>query len=197
MMIKGEHLVLRPVTDADWPVLERWGQEREGLWGPFQRFQLDHLSRLREIYLQTGLLKRESGLLLVETILEHEVIGFVRYTLIPFPDEDHPYPEIGFGLPEASARGKGYAKEAVALLVDYLFGGYATERIAAFTDEANIPARRMMESLGFWREGLLHRAMFRDGEWQNIEIYAILREDWKAARQLADSDEERGKEGDA
>ena len=189
-MIKGEHLVLRPMREGDWSILERWGQDREGLWGPFQRFQLDHLTQLREIYQTTGLLKRESGLLLVETIATHEVIGFVRYTMIPFPDEDHPYPEIGFGLPETSARGKGYAKEAVSLLVNYLFDGYATERIAAFTDELNIPARRMMESLGFWREGVLRRSMFRDGEWQNVVIYSILREDWKAAPQTANGQQD-------
>jgi RimJ/RimL family protein N-acetyltransferase len=176
-MIRGERIVLRPIQDQDWPAIEEWGQKREALWGPYQRFQLDHVALLRQAYQQTGLLSRDSGLLLVETVQGQEVIGFVRYSMIPFPDADMPYPEIGFGIPKASARGKGYAKEAVTLLVQYLFAGYPVERIIAFTDQENIPAQRMMERVGFQQEGTLRRSMFRDGQWRDILIYGILRQD--------------------
>ena len=177
-MIKGSHVILRPIQDDDWPIIEEWGHNREALWGPFQRFQMDHVPSLRQAYQQTGLLKRESGMLLIETLEDQQVIGFVRYTLIPFPDSDLPNPEIGFGIPMASAHGKGYAKEAVKLLVDYLFSGYPTERIVAFTDTENIPAQKVMEGIGFRCEGTMRRAMFRNGRWQDIAIYGILREEW-------------------
>jgi len=99
-----------------------------------------------------GLLTRESGFLLVETVQKQEIIGFVRYTLIPYPDVDMPYPEIGFGIPAISARGKGYAQEAVKLLVGYLFSGYPVERIMAFTDGDNVPSQRVLERLDFiWK----------------------------------------------
>jgi RimJ/RimL family protein N-acetyltransferase len=174
-MIRGARILLRPIQDNDWQTIEEWGRERDALWGPHQRFQLDHLPLLRQAYQQTGLLKRESALLLVETIANQEVVGFVRYTLIPFPDADMPYPEIGFGIPNASARGEGYAKEAVNLLVEYLFAGYPVERLVAFTDRENIRAQRLLQSLGFQQEGTLRRAMFRDGEWRDILIFGILR----------------------
>jgi RimJ/RimL family protein N-acetyltransferase len=180
-MIKGIRIVLRPVQEQDWSIIETWGKERDGLWEPYQRHQLDHLPLLRKAFQQTDLLKRESGILLIETLDTRQVIGFVRYTLISVPDSDTPHPEIGFGLPEAGARGKGYAKEALNLLVDYLFSGYPTERITAFTDSENIPAQRTMESIGFQREGTLRRSMFRDGRWCDVAIYALLREEWKPA----------------
>jgi RimJ/RimL family protein N-acetyltransferase len=141
---------------------------------------MDHIPLLRQAYQQTYLLKREAGFLLIETLQDQQVIGFVRYTLIPYPDSDTPYPEIGFGMPVASAQGKGYAKEAVKLLTDYIFSGYPTERIGAFTDIENIPSQRVMESIGFQREGLLRRAMFRDGKWCDIAMYGILRQEWKS-----------------
>ena len=179
-MIKGTHVALRPIQDKDWTAIEEWGQSREAFWGPFQRFQMDHVPLLRQAYQQSGLLKRESGLLLIETLEDHQVIGFVRYTLIPYPDGDLPHPEIGFGIPVTAARGKGYATEAVRLLVDYLFSGYPTERIAAFTDAENIRAQRVMEGIGFQREGTLRRAMFRDGQWRDVAIYGLLRQAWNA-----------------
>jgi RimJ/RimL family protein N-acetyltransferase len=177
-MIEGSRILLRPIQERDWALLEAWGERRAGLWGRFQRFQLDHLPLLRRAYAQTSLLSRESGFLLIETRLDRQVIGFVRYTLIPYPDSDLPHPEIGFGLPEASVQGKGYAKEALQLLVDYLFAGYPCERISAFTDPENLPARRVMESLGFQCEGALRRALFRDGEWRDVALYGLLRREW-------------------
>ena len=178
-MIRGTRILLRPVRDEDWPIVEVWGRSREALWGSFQRFQLDHLPRLREAYHETGLLQRDVGFLLIETIQDQRVVGFVRYTLVKFPDVDLPYPDIGFGIPEVGERGKGFAKEAVGLLVDYLLSGYSTERVAALTDVENVPAQRVLESLGFQREGVLRRASFRDGRWCDIAVYSIMRDEWK------------------
>ena len=178
-MIVGSRVRLRPIQDQDWPIIRAWGQSRDGLWGPFQRFQMDHVPLLEQAYRQTGMLKRESGMLLIETLKRPTVIGFVRYTLIPFPDGDLPQPEIGFGLPDRSAQGKGYAREAVKLLVDYLFAGYPAERITAFTDEDNLPSQRLMEAVGFGREGTLRRSMFRDGQWHDIAVYGLLRQEWQ------------------
>jgi aminoglycoside 6'-N-acetyltransferase len=174
-MIRGERVLLRPIRDEDWSKFEEWGQSRDALWGPFQRFQMDHLPLLREAYQQTKLLQRQSGVLLIEAVQDQQVVGYVSYTMLGFPDTDLPYPEIGFGVPEIDARGRGYATEAVQLLVDYLFRGYPVERIAGFTDCENVPAQRVMGQAGFQREGVLRRAMFRDGQWHNIAVYAVLR----------------------
>ena len=174
-MIEGGQIRLRPLRDEDWHKIEEWGSTREALWGPYQRFQLDHVPLLREAYQQTALLRRDGGMLLIETSQDRQVVGFVRYSLLSLPDADLPHPEIGFGIPDVVARGKGHAREAVQLLVEYLFAGYPAERVSAFTEEGNEPAQRVMESVGFRREGTLRRAMFRDGEWRNILLYGILR----------------------
>jgi RimJ/RimL family protein N-acetyltransferase len=179
-MIKGTYILLRPMRDEDWPLFEEWGRSREALWGPYQRFQLDHLPLLRDAYRQTGLLKRESGFLLVETLDDQRVVGFVRYTLIPFPDSDLPQPEIGFGITDVSARGQGFATEAVGLVLAYLFSGYPAERISALTDAENASAQHVLEEVGFRREGTLRRALFRDGHWRDVILYGILREECKS-----------------
>ena len=64
----------------------------------------------------------------------------------------------------------------------YLFAGYAANRIAAFTDVENVPARRLLESLGFRMEGVLRRSSFRDGQWRDLASYAVLREEWELRR---------------
>jgi aminoglycoside 6'-N-acetyltransferase len=176
-MIKGNRVLLRPIREEDWPKFEEWGKSREALWGPFQRFQMDHVPLLREAFQQTGLLKRESGILLIEAIKDQRLVGYVRYTMLNLPDADLPYPEVGFGIPEVNARGEGYAQEAVRLLVEYLFASYPVERVAAFTDDENKPAQRVLERVGFQREGALRRAMFRDGQWRDVAVYGMLRDE--------------------
>jgi aminoglycoside 6'-N-acetyltransferase len=180
-MIKGKNVLLRPIRDEGWSIIEDWGKNREAFWGPYQRFQMDHLPLLQEAFQKTGLLSREGGLLLIETIEGESVVGFVRYSMLAVPDADHPYPEIGFGVPEIRARGKGYGKEGIGLLVEYLFCGYPTERIGAFTDIENKPAQRLMENLGFQREGVIRKGFFRDGDWHDIALYSVLRGEFKGS----------------
>jgi RimJ/RimL family protein N-acetyltransferase len=176
-LLVGRKIRLRPVHDEDLATFERWGRSRAGLWGPFQRYQLDHVRRLQEAYARTGLLDRAGAVLLIETLDDGRVVGFVRYTLTAYPDADCPWPDIGFGIGDEADRGKGYAREAVGLLVDYLFATFPVERVGATTDPANVPSRRLLERLGFRREGVLRRASFRDGAWRDLVLYGILRRD--------------------
>ena len=178
-MIQGARIALRPVRHEDWPVIESWGRSRDTLWGPYQRFQLDHVPLLRDAYDRTHLLSRDMAFVLIETTEDHSVVGFVRYILLRFPDADIPYPEIGLGLVQ-DARGKGYATDAARALIEYLFCGYPTEKIAAFTDVENWASRRLLERLSFRKEGALRRATFRDGRRCGIGMYKLLRGDWNA-----------------
>lgn len=178
-MIKGTRIQLRPMGDDDLSLFKKWAQNKESLWGPFQRFQIDHIPDLIKVYKQKGLLSRESGILLIESLEDQQVIGFVRYTLNALPDAAYPHPEIGFGISDLKSRNKGFGKEAVGLLVDYLFSSYNTERLTAFTDVENNPSKKLLERIGFQSEGVLRRAYFRGGNWHDMTIYGLLREDWK------------------
>jgi RimJ/RimL family protein N-acetyltransferase len=176
-MLTGKDVCLRPIRSEDWQIFEEWGKKRENLWGLYQRFQVDHLSLLRDAFRSSALLGREGDMLLIETLEEQRVVGFVQHSMLSTPDAEHPYPEIGFGVPDIQARRNGYGKEAVALLLDYLFSGYPTERIAAYTDVDNIPAQHLLEHLGFKQEGVICKCFFCDGAWQDIALYGILRDE--------------------
>lgn len=178
-MINGKNVLLRKFNSDDWQIFENWGKNREALWGQFQRHQIEHIPLLKEAFMKTGLLGSEGGMLLIETLEQHNIVGFIRYSMIAIPDADYPYPEIGFGIPEVSARGKGFGKEAVGLIIGYLFSRFPTERIAAFTDINNLPAQRLLESVGFKQEGIIRKSYFRDGFWQDMLFYGLLREECK------------------
>jgi RimJ/RimL family protein N-acetyltransferase len=60
--------------------------------------------------------------------------------------------ELGYALVPA-ARGKGLAAEATGLLVQWARTQPAVRRIAARVDPSNEPSRRLLERLGFVRDG--------------------------------------------
>ncbi len=85
--------------------------------------------------------------------------------------------EIGYSLVR-SHWGQGYAREAVARLIDRLIREEGMRRVFADTDPENDGSNRLLESLGFVREGHLR------GEWEthigirDSFIWGLLAEEW-------------------
>jgi len=106
-------------------------------------------------------------------------IGFILH----FTNQPRGWIEIGYALmPEEM--GKGYGTEAVKILIDYLFLSKDIMRIQATTDERNKPSQRVLEKVGFRKEGVIRKSGFTRGEWPNDALYSILREEWRAPKIL-------------
>jgi RimJ/RimL family protein N-acetyltransferase len=91
--------------------------------------------------------------------------------------------EIGYTL-ISGERGKGYGTEAVTIFVDYLFLSRDLVRIQATTDLRNLASQRLLEKVGFRREGIVRKSMFIHGEWRDLLLCSILREEWKEPKIL-------------
>jgi RimJ/RimL family protein N-acetyltransferase len=91
--------------------------------------------------------------------------------------------EIGYAL-LPSERGKGYGTEALEMMVDYLFLARDTVRIQVQTDPRNVASQRIIEKVGFKKEGTLRKILFMRGELRDCYIYSILRDEWKEPRIL-------------
>lgn len=89
--------------------------------------------------------------------------------------------EMGYIL-SADRWGGGLAREAVRAGLDHVFGECNARRIFADCDPENIASIRLVESLGFIREGHLR------GEWEthlgirDSLIFGILRNEWEGPR---------------
>lgn len=74
------------------------------------------------------------------------------------------------------------ASSGLVLLIDYLFSTTATHRIEAATAATATPKNPSARPGGMSREGIARSAQWRDGRWNDVVIYAILREEWEAGR---------------
>jgi [ribosomal protein S5]-alanine N-acetyltransferase len=77
----------------------------------------------------------------------------------------------------AATWGQGYATEATGALLDWAFSTLDLNRVQAETDTRNRASIRLLEKLGFVREGTLREDCIVNGEVSDSAVFGLLRRD--------------------
>lgn len=75
--------------------------------------------------------------------------------------------------------GQGFATEAVRALLQWAFGALDLNRVQTETDTRNLASARVLEKLGFVREGTLREDCVVNGEVSDSWVFGLLRRDWR------------------
>lgn len=94
--------------------------------------------------------------------------------------------KIGYTL-AAAYQGKGYATEALTAFLGHLFTDRRLHRVSAGCDARNHRSARLLERLGFQREGLRRKHYWIKGEWTDDLLYGILASEWPHAPSPGDA----------
>lgn len=174
-MLEGKNVNLRVMEKEDLPLFAEWANKPE-VWGEYN--PLLQMSRIEAEKMfesphevKPFIIERKDG----------SKIGFIVHFYVLHPAGRQL--EIGYAL-VPSERGKGYCTEAAQLIVDYLFLSKNTMRIQAQTDPRNVASQKVLEKVGFKKEGTLRKNLFMRGEWRDAYVYSILREEWKEPKIL-------------
>lgn len=172
-------LRLRPAVPADADLLKRWRDE----WS-VRRFQpLHDLSvsqirsdvasqRMRELYRGRGDK--------FQWIIEEDGTPAGWVTLV-VSNWEHGLAEVGYAL-ATDRQGRGLMARALVVLLDDLFANTRLERIEARCATDNLPSQRVLEKVGFRREGRL-RSYFRlHGRRVDNYLYAVLKGEIRGGR---------------
>ncbi|MCE9658444.1 MAG: GNAT family N-acetyltransferase [Burkholderiales bacterium] len=89
--------------------------------------------------------------------------------------------ELGYVLGRAHW-GRGLMHEALGALLDSAFGPLGLRRLEAEVDPRNLASARVLQRLGFTREGLLRQRWVTKGAAKDVEIHGLLRSEWPATR---------------
>ncbi|MFO0962225.1 MAG: GNAT family protein [Phycisphaerales bacterium] len=85
---------------------------------------------------------------------------------------------VGYWISQEE-QGKGYVREAIAALVEYLFHERKLHRVAANIMPHNARSKGVVRALGFRREGVMRGLICIDGRWRDHECWAVLSSDWR------------------
>ena len=88
--------------------------------------------------------------------------------------------EIGFALGR-NHWGMGYMQEALQAALGYGFSELDFRRIEADVDPRNVSCIKLLERLGFQKEGCLRERWLVDGETQDSLFYGLLKKEWNAS----------------
>ena len=89
----------------------------------------------------------------------------------------HQRSELGFALRHVRW-GQGLGSEAVTAVIAFAFDSLNLNRIEADVDPRNERSLRLLERLGFQREGYLRQRYYMNGERQDSLLLGLLKSDW-------------------
>lgn len=179
--IAAGRIVLRELTDDDVPALFEIFSHPEVMryWSypPLKSTAQAQalLERIRESFRKQDLF--QWGIALKN---ENRIIG--TCTLLEY-DAQNRRAEIGYVLARAYW-GKGLMHQALTALVDFAFTTLTLNRIEADVDPRNAASLRLLERLGFQREGLLRERWIVGDEIQDSVLLGLLRREWTGRRTL-------------
>ncbi len=91
-------------------------------------------------------------------------------------DREHLQAELGFWI-GLEWWGQGYAREAAAALIGFGFESLGLNRIYAHHMSRNPAAGKVLAAVGMQREGLLRQRVRKWGVYEDVVLYAIVRDD--------------------
>ena len=96
--------------------------------------------------------------------------GFHRW------DARHHSCEVGYDL-EPASWGQGYMAEALSTALGFGFREMDLNRVAAIVSPENAASLRLLEKLGFVREGLMRESLCRAGVYHDHWLLSLLKGD--------------------
>jgi RimJ/RimL family protein N-acetyltransferase len=171
-MLVGKTVILRPVRESDLDQLYDLVADVRDMgpyWMPGLVSELQWKKELRE----TGWWEEHQGGLLI-TDRAGNIVGNIAFFKTAAYQNAY---EIGYRIHQPENWGRGYATEALSLLVAYLFEVRPINRIQATVLPGHAASERVLEKCGFQFEGLMRQAIFHQGQHQDLRLYAILRDE--------------------
>lgn len=177
-LLQGPRVRLRGPRDDDAPALF-------GLFGDAQVMRYWSRPPMRDLAEARALIDD-----IHQSMIERRLINWViadgddavigSCTLFQF-DPGHRRAELGYALHPAQW-GRGLAREAATLALDWAFGHLGLHRCDAGIDPDNHASRALLHRLGFVTEGRQRENFFVGDKVTDSELLGLLASDWRARR---------------
>lgn len=176
-MLEGKRVKLRLMRESDlvdYYRLFHGSLKNRGPFWPSWPTSFIALPELKKRFQEYGFwdpAKRPSVLLIMNK--SEELVGQIRWG----PGLYDAF-KIGWIIFDPADRGKGYATEAAQLVVRWMFDGLNINRIEAYIHPGNEVSQKIAEKCGFKHEATLSGVRFEHGEYKDLRLYRILRQEF-------------------
>lgn len=116
----------------------------------------------------------------IRLLADDRLIGFVALHSLEWANQ---CAKLAIGIGDAASRGQGYASEAMALLLRYVFLELNLHRVGLDVIDYNDSAVRLYQRAGFVEEGRERERVFRDNKRYDLIFMGLLRGEWLARQE--------------
>ena len=170
-------VVLQPIRDEDAAAYARAFREDPSLGATIGREEDPDEAKALDLIRQG----RETGGDFVELgIFDAAGAEFLGLMVLVRIDERHRRFEVGFWV-VPWARGRGVARGAVVLALDWAFEQAGMRRAELTTTPDNEATIALAKALGFEAEGVMRERNFERGRAVDVAFFGLLREDWEGS----------------
>jgi diamine N-acetyltransferase len=178
--LEGKILALRPLEPDDLDILYKWEND-PGNWKvsqtitPFSKDLLikylenSHLDIFQVKQLRLVIVVKKSG----------KPAGLID--LFDF-DPFHQRAGIGVLIGNSEDRKKGYAGEALEILLEYCFNTLILNQVFCNILDSNASSKRLFEKAGFVKSGTRVQWIRTADGWEDESFYRLLRQEWLSSR---------------
>lgn len=106
---------------------------------------------------------------------KEEKIGYVRFDEIDLANRSV---RVGADI-HVKYRGKGYGEKTYRLILEFCFKYLNFNRVWLLVMENNEVALNLYKKIGFKEEGVMRKAIYRDGKYYDYIMMSILKEEYK------------------
>lgn len=179
-MLKTKNIKLTPVTRKDLPFLFKWINDRELVLNSAPYMPVSEMQH--EAWFNTMIEKKDAFLFGIRLLKNDLLIGTCQLHSL---HQIHRSCELQIRMGEAQHRGHGYGREAVSLLLGYAFRDLDLHRVFVHVLDGNQTAIKTYLQAGFTQEGILRKAACINGQYVNVLVMGILREDYDRSHSSA------------
>ncbi|MCP3738441.1 GNAT family N-acetyltransferase [Rossellomorea sp. BNER] len=173
--LRTDHLILREITEQDAPALFEYFSSDKAM----QFYGMNPLTTLEQMeYIVKGMAsgyeKKQAVRWGVQLKDHQELIGTIGFNNW---SRMHKKAELGYDLNPRHWR-KGYMFEAISKVIQYGFDEISLNRIGAFVYLDNEASNRILEKIGFHKEGTLKDYYFSYDKHHDVNVYRLLQSEF-------------------
>jgi RimJ/RimL family protein N-acetyltransferase len=175
-LLKGDKVRLTAVRDEDFGVVEKWyGDSGFMRHYDFMPAIPKTGQQLKEI-IESSSNAADQCVFAIKENVGDTIIGICGFESIVW---NNGTARLYIGLGDSEHRGRGFASEALRLLVDFGFMELNFHCIHLSVIAYNSAAINLYEKVGFVREGIVREFVFRDSKRHDLYMYGMLRGEWE------------------
>lgn len=125
-----------------------------------------------------GTLGRDDDTLVLMIYADGEPVGHVYLIREKPNDPTYRRAELAYWV-APDEQGNGYATDAARTVVGHGFDRLGLHKVVAKAFASNEASARVLEKIGFAREGTFRREAFVGGEWRDVIRYGLLESEWR------------------